>query len=97
MFDLLAVAFQSDLTRISTFMFANEGSNRSYAKIGVTDGHHNLSHHQKDAEKLEKIKKINRLHVELFAYLLQKLDSMPEGNGRLASVICRRMSSMALA
>jgi hypothetical protein len=81
MFDLMAVAFQADLTRIATFMYANEGSNRSYPKINVTDGHHNLSHHQKDAEKLDKIRKINRLHVELFAHLLQKLDSMPEGNG----------------
>jgi len=57
--DLLVMAFQVDATRISTLVFANEGSNRSYDFIGVPEGHHSLSHHRNDPEKQEKIKKIN--------------------------------------
>ena len=52
--DIMVLAFQADLTRVSTFMFANEGSNRAYRNIGITDGHHEISHHGKDAEKLDK-------------------------------------------
>lgn len=81
MLDMLALAYQADLTRISTFMFANEGSNRPYRNLGIRDGHHQLSHHQWDEEKLEKIKQINRFHVEQLAYFVQKLDSLKEGEG----------------
>ena len=83
MTDLLVLAFQSDLTRIATFMMANEGSNRSYGFIGVKDGHHDLSHHGRDNGKLEKIQKINAFHLELFARFLEKLKSIPEGDGTL--------------
>lgn len=83
MADLLVIAFQGDLTRISTYMFANEGSNRPYPMIGVSDGHHDLSHHGKDEEKLEKIRKIDQFHMEQFAYFLQRLDSVKEGEGTL--------------
>jgi hypothetical protein len=83
MADLVALAFQSDLTRIATFVFANDGSNRSYHDIGVPDGHHDLSHHGGDQVKREKIRKINRFHVAQLAYLLRKLKSMPEGDGTL--------------
>ena len=77
--DMRRLAFQTDLTRISTFVFANEGSNRNYCIIDVADGHHDISHHQGSAEKLAKIARINRFHVEQFAYLLDKLDHIREG------------------
>ena len=84
MLDLMALAFQADATRICTFMFANEASNRSYPSISVPDGHHDLSHHGNDPKKHEKIKAINRFHVEQFAYLLGKLKAMREGDGSAA-------------
>jgi len=83
LFDLLALAFQGDLTRIATFMYANEGSNRSYPFIGVKEGHHNLSHHQNDPVKQGKLQKINQFHMEQFAHFLGKLESIREGEGTL--------------
>ncbi|MCA9178614.1 MAG: DUF1552 domain-containing protein [Planctomycetales bacterium] len=83
MCDMMALAFQTDSTRIATFMLANAGSNRSYRDIDVPDGHHDLSHHGGDAKKHEKIRKINRFHVEQLAYFLEKLKSIPEGDGTL--------------
>jgi hypothetical protein len=81
--DLMVLAFQGDVTRISTFMFANEGSNRSYSFIDVPESHHDLSHHGGDPKKHEKIKKINRFHISQFAYFLDKLKSIREGEGNL--------------
>ena len=81
--DLMVLAFQTDTTRVSTFVVANEGSNRSYPEIGISDGHHELSHHQSKEEKLEKIRKINRFHVEQFAYLLGRMKETREGEGTL--------------
>ena len=83
MADLLVLAFRADLTRIATFVFANDGSNRSYAAIGVPEGHHDLSHHGHDPSKLAKIRAINRFHVEQFAYLVERLKAVPEGDGTL--------------
>ncbi len=83
MFDLVALAFQCDVTRICTFMYANEGSNRNYPSINVNDGHHDLSHHGGDHNKHEKLKLINRFHIEHFAYLLAKLKSIREGEASL--------------
>ncbi len=83
MLDLMALGFQADATRISTFMFANEASNRAYQFLNVPDGHHDLSHHGNDPRKHEKIRAINRFHVEQFAYLLGKLKSIREGGGSL--------------
>jgi hypothetical protein len=83
MADLLALAFQSDLTRVATFVFANDGSNRSYRAIGVPDGHHDVSHHAGDAAKQEKIRTINRFHAAQLAYFLERLRSTPEGDGTL--------------
>jgi hypothetical protein len=83
MFDLIALAFQTDTTRICSFMYANEGSTRPYPTIGVPDGHHDLSHHGNDPKKHEKLKKINRFHIEQFAYLLGKLSSIREGEHSL--------------
>ena len=83
MFDLLAIAFQTDSTRIATYMLANEGSNRTYREIGVKEGHHELSHHQDDADKMAKLQQIDQYLVTQFAYFLDKLKSIPEGDGTL--------------
>ena len=83
MFDLQVLAFQTDTTRISTFLLAHDGSNRSFPEIGVPDAHHGISHHQRDAIKLEKIAKIDTYYSEQFAYFLQKLKGIKEGNGTL--------------
>ncbi|MGH9360776.1 MAG: DUF1552 domain-containing protein, partial [Thermoanaerobaculia bacterium] len=81
--DLIVLAFQADLTRVATFMIANEGSNRSYPFLGVGEGHHDLSHHGGDKEKHEKIRKINLFHLRELAYLLGKLKAVREGSGSL--------------
>jgi hypothetical protein len=83
MSDLLVLAFQCDLTRIATFVFANDGSNRSYREVGAPEGHHDLSHHGKDPAKQAKIQKINTFHVTQLAYLLKKLKSIQECGGTL--------------
>lgn len=83
MSDLLVLAFQCDLTRIATFVFANDGSNRSYRNVGVADGHHDISHHGGDSEKQEKIQTINRFHISQLAYLLEKLKAVREGEKTL--------------
>jgi hypothetical protein len=81
--DMMVLAFQTDATRIATFMLANEGSNKSYRFIGVNEGHHSLSHHQSDPVKLKKISNINEFHARQVSYILQRLKSIPEGNGSL--------------
>jgi hypothetical protein len=83
MYDLLALAYQCDLTRVATFMIGKEVSGRAYPEIGVPDGHHACSHHQNDPVKLEKLAKINRYHVSHFAYFLEKLRTTPDGDGSL--------------
>ena len=83
MCDLLVPAFQTDTTRVCTFVIANEGSNKPYPFIGVRDGHHDLSRHGNDKAKLEKIAEINRFHVRQLAYLTAKLKSVKEGDGNL--------------
>jgi len=81
--DLQTLAYQADLTRVISLMMAREGSNRPYRSIGISDGHHNLTHHQNDAEKIAKITKINEQHVKLFGYLLERLKATPDGDGNL--------------
>jgi hypothetical protein len=83
MFDLQALAFQADITRVVTFQLARETSTRTYPEIGVPDAHHPTSHHSNDPEKLAKLAKINAFHVSLFAYFLEKLKSTPDGDGTL--------------
>src|SRR5262245_39910293 len=83
MADLMVLAFQGDLTRIGTFVFANEGSNRSYAAIGVPEGHHDLSHHGGDKAKLEKIRKSNTFHTTQLANLVGKMQAVKEGGGTM--------------
>lgn len=81
MMDMMALAFQADITRVCTFVLANEGSNRSYGEIGIPDGHHELSHHGGNHEKQAKIAKINKFHIGQLAYLLEKLSKVEEGDG----------------
>lgn len=83
MMDMLVLAFQTDATRIATFMMTNAGSNRPYPQVEVSDGHHDLSHHQNDAEKQKKIAKINRYHIQQFDYLLTRMREVKEGDGTL--------------
>jgi hypothetical protein len=83
MVDMMVLAFQTDTTRVCTFMLANEGSNRPYRNIGIADGHHTLSHHQGDQAKQMKIREINRFHMQQYAYLLERLSSIKEGEGTL--------------
>ncbi|PWU05523.1 MAG: hypothetical protein C5B51_14250 [Terriglobia bacterium] len=83
MYDLYALAYQCDLTRVITFMIAHEFSGRTYPEIGVPDAHHPISHHQSDPARLAKIAKINTYHVSLFAGFLKKLQSIPDGDGSL--------------
>jgi len=81
--DVLVLAFQTDQTRIATFVFANEGSQRTYPFVNVAEGHHDLSHHQNNAQKLEKLRQINRFHVTQLAYLLERLKAVKEGESNL--------------
>jgi hypothetical protein len=81
--DMMILAFQADLTRVCTFMFANDGSNRSYVEAGVPEGHHDVSHHGGDELKLKKKGQIDRFHVEQLAYVLNRMKSIKEGNGTM--------------
>lgn len=83
MYDLMTLAFQTDTTRICTFMLHNEGSNKSYKEIGVKDGHHALSHHRDDAEKIAQLQKIDQYMMDQFAYFLKQLKQVKEGERNL--------------
>ncbi len=83
MYDLQVVAFQADVTRVSTLMVGREGSLRVYPEIGIPDPHHPLTHHRDNPDWIEKVVRINTLHTELFAYFLRKLQSTPDGDGTL--------------
>ena len=83
MFDLQAIAFQADLTRVSTMMLGREGSVRAYPEIGVPDPHHPLTHHRGHPDFIEKVTKINIFHVELFAGFVERLKATPDGDGTL--------------
>jgi hypothetical protein len=83
MFDLLALAYQADITRVFTFMMAREVSNITYTQVGVTEGHHAVSHHQNRPEKLEWCARVQAYHIGLFAEFLKKLDETPDGDGSL--------------
>ncbi len=81
MLDMIALAFESDVTRVSTFMFGNAVSNVNFSFLdGVTEAHHEASHHQDNASKLDQYEKISAWHVAQFAYLLDRLKSLPEGD-----------------
>ncbi len=82
MMDMLVLAFQTDSTRVATFLMAHDGSNRTFEEIGVRDGHHSLSHHQKDPAKLEKIAKIDAFYTTQLAYFLGRLRDTKDSDGR---------------
>ena len=83
MFDLQWLAYQGDVTRVTTFMIGREFSGRTYPEIGVPDAHHPISHHLRDPLRMEKCAKINRHHVSLFAEYVEKLQATPDGDGSL--------------
>lgn len=83
MFDLQLLAFRGDITRVVSFQLAREASTRSYPEIGVSEPHHPVTHHGRNPEKLEKMAKINRFHVSLFAEFLEKMQATPEADGTL--------------
>ena len=83
MFDLQLLALQADITRVITFQFTRELSNRTYPEIGVPEPHHPTSHHGNDPVKVEKIAKINTFHISIFAKFLEKLKATPDGDGSL--------------
>jgi hypothetical protein len=83
MFDLQLLALQADITRVITFQLARETSTRTYPHIGVPEPHHPVSHHTNNPEKLVKLARINAHHVSLFAYMVEKLQATPDGDGSL--------------
>ena len=83
MYEVMALAFQTDSTRIATFIVAHDGSNRPYPTIGIRDGHHDLSHHRNDEAKKKLLSQINRYHVTQFGRFLDRLKTIKEGNGTL--------------
>jgi hypothetical protein len=83
MFDLIALAFQTDLSRIITFMVSREFNSRTYPELGIYDGHHAISHHLDMPERLAQLVKINTFHVQLFTHFLEKLRSTSDGDGSL--------------
>jgi hypothetical protein len=83
MFDLQVMAYRTDMTRVISFMLARAGSNRAYPSIGIADGHHSLTHHQNDAEKVEKVAKIDAHLVDMVGYYLGRLKATPDGDGTL--------------
>src|SRR5262249_18483751 len=80
---LQVIAFQADLSRVSTMMLGREGSVRTYPEIGVPDPHHPLTHHRGHPDFIEKVTKINCFHVELFAHFVERLKATPDGDGTL--------------
>jgi hypothetical protein len=83
MFDLVTLAFKTDITRVVTIMLGREGSNKTYRSLGVSDGHQSVTHHQNNADRIASTVKINTYHVQLFAHLVNQLKSTPDGDGNL--------------
>ena len=83
MMDLQVLAYQTDMTRVTTFMMGRESTTRVYQELGIREGYHPLSHHQNDAAKIEQVIQIDILHTQVFAYFLEKMQSTPDGDGSL--------------
>jgi hypothetical protein len=81
MYDMLLLAFQTDSTRVATLLLAHDGSNRPFGEIGVSEGHHDLSHHQNRPEWIEKVAKIDQWYVRQFARFLEKLEAAKDADG----------------
>ena len=83
MFDLQALAFQADITRVSSFMMARENVNRPYNEIGLPEAHHSMSHHENNPKKMQAFSKLNTYHVDTLAYFIRKLQAIHDGDGSL--------------
>jgi len=83
MFDLVALAYQADLTRVASYIMAAEGTNRTYNHIGIPDSFHPVSHHANDLTRIEKLAKIQTWHLEQFASFVKKMAETPDGQGSL--------------
>ena len=83
MFDLIALAYQADLTRVASYIMVAEGTNRTYNHIGVSDSFHPVSHHANDLDRINKLVKIQTWHVEQFAVFIKKMAETPDGQGSL--------------
>jgi hypothetical protein len=83
MFDLQVLAFQADITRVTSFLMARENVNRAYGEIGLPEAHHSMSHHSNDPEKMATFSKLNTYHVDTLAYFVRKLQGIPDGDGTL--------------
>ena len=81
MFEMLALAFQTDTTRVATFLLAHDGSNRPFPEIDIPEGHHYLSHHRNDAEMIEKVAQIDLFYATQFAWFLEKLEATKDADG----------------
>lgn len=81
MYDMMLLAFQTDSTRVATFVLGHDGDNRSFSEIGIPEGHHDLSHHQNNQERIEKVAQIDRWYAERFAGFLRRLDAIPDVDG----------------
>jgi hypothetical protein len=81
MYDMMLLAFQTDSTRVATFLLGHDGDNRSFSEIGIAEGHHDLSHHQNNAERIEKVATIDRWYSEQFAKFLVRLEATPDVDG----------------
>jgi hypothetical protein len=82
MYDLMALAFQTDSTRVSTLLLAGDGTNRAFPEIGIAEGHHYCSHHRGNPDLMEKVARIDRFYMEHFARFLGRLDSMKDPDGK---------------
>ncbi len=82
MFDMLLLAFQTDSTRVATFLMAHDGSNRSFGEIGISEGHHDLSHHQNRAEMIQKVSDIDRWYVRQFSLFLERMEQTKDVDGK---------------
>jgi hypothetical protein len=81
MYSMMVLAFQTDSTRVSTFLLAGDGNNRSYSDIGIPEGHHHLSHHQRNGEMMEKVAEIDRWYMKQFGWFLQKMEETKDVDG----------------
>ncbi len=81
MYDMMLLAFQTDSTRVATFMLGHDGDNRSFSDIGISEGHHDLSHHQNNPERVDKVAQIDRWYAEQFGKFLQKMEATPDVDG----------------
>lgn len=81
MYDMMLLAFQTDTTRVATFVLGHDGDNRSFSEIGIAEGHHDLSHHQNNSDRVEKVAQIDRWYVERFAAFLRKMENTPDVDG----------------